>query len=213
MVFCLKAVSVTSSGLLRVHGPINDRCLGCQRTVGQPCQPRVSKMSPATVDTIPGQSLPDLSSTTSLLGQCFQPLRRIPRGLRKAVGAKLQVILEDVVASNTVKAWERLLLFPWHCLYKPDRGGQRWLLASQVNRQIADEGYSLQVLNHSKNRSSLSNDPDKYLRSAISLKLGEGDFTRAVHLASSRDSLAAVSDATFSTLQAFCILPPSLSCI
>ena len=81
------------------------------------------------------------------------------------------------------------------------------MLASQVNRQIADEGYSLQVLNHSKNRSSLSNDPDKYLRSAISLKLGEGDFTRAVHLASSRDSLAAVSDATFSTLQAKHPLP------
>ena len=50
------------------------------------------------------------------------------------------------------------------------------------------------------NRSTSLNNPAKYLRSTISLKLGEGDFTGAVRLASSRDSVAPVNDATFSAL-------------
>ena len=112
------------------------------------------------------------------------------------------LILQDVVTVNSIEAWERLLLFPRHCLYKPVRGRQRWSLASQVNRQISDETLVPQATKHlSKKNQSTLNDPERYVRSTVSLKLGEGDFTGAVRLTSSKDSLAAVTDATYFALQ------------
>ena len=117
-----------------------------------------------------------------------------------------------MVTTNSTVAWERLLLFPRHCLHKPFRGGQRWSLATQVNRQITDETYVPQATKTPNRANQVSTD---YLRSSISLKLSEGDFTGAVRLASSRDSLAPVSDATYSALKAKhppahsnCSLPP-----
>ena len=118
----MREVSVTSSGRLRVHGLLNNRCPGSRQTPDQSCQPRDSESSPAYSESVPlsadaasgapSDSSSQFSSAISLLGQRFQPLRRIPKGSREAAGAKLKAILEDVVASNTVEAWERLLLFP-----------------------------------------------------------------------------------------------------
>ena len=163
--------------MLSTHGgrqALSDRCPGSRQTPDQSCQPRDSESSPAYSESVPlsadaasgapSDSSSQFSSAISLLGQRFQPLRRIAKGSREAAGAKLKAILEDVVASNTVEAWERLLLFPRRCLHKPSRGGQRWSLASQVNRQIADEEYLPVGIDHNKvNRSTSLNNPAKYL--------------------------------------------------
>ena len=130
----------------------------------------------------------------------------MPKGSREAASAKFCSILDKIVSTNNIEAWENLLLFPRRCLHIPKRSGQRWSLASLVNRQIADENlYSLPpVLNltRSARTSTTPRDPAKYLRKAISQKLGEGDFKGAIRLACSDDTLAEMNEDTFSALQA-----------
>ena len=149
---CSREVAVTSAGLVRVHGPLSNRCSGSRQAAQRPSpQPQpseqdvVSPLSPSDSLQPPDLSArpPDLADTIAVLGQPCQTLRRIPKGSRDAVAAKLSTILENVTSSNSIEAWERLLLFPRRCLYTPSRGGQRWSLASLVNKQVANEDPSL----------------------------------------------------------------------
>ena len=130
-------------------------------------------------------------------------MRRIPKGSREAASSKLCENFEEITRSNTIEVWERLLLLPRRCLYTPSRGGQRWSLASLVNKQIADEESLLpSAQKGSAKAKNAPHDPAKYLCKAISLKLGEGDFRGAIRLACSDDSMAEVNEDTLSSLQA-----------
>ena len=103
---------------------------------------------------------------------------------------------------NDHASWDRLLRFSSRCFRAPARGGHRWSLAAAINRQLSDEvDYP-----PTPSRSSLKNfhrpqDPIKSLASRVSLKLEEGDFKGAVRLACSEDTIADMSEATFSALQ------------
>ena len=118
---CSREVTVTSAGLVRVHGPLSNRCSGSRQAAQSPSpQPQpseqdvVSPLAPSDSLQPPDSSarMPDLADTIAVLGQPCQTLRRIPKGSRDAVAAKLSTILENVTSSNSIEAWERLLLFP-----------------------------------------------------------------------------------------------------
>ena len=215
---CSREIAVTSLGLVRVHGPIDNRCPGSRQVADRPLfqyqpvsEPAVDSgplsspplNSDSTLPTPTCSRYPDLTSTSVALGQRCQFLRRIPKGSREAASSKLCEIFDEITRSNTIEAWERLLLFPRRCLHTPSRGGQRWSLASLVNKQIADEeSLPPSAQKRSAKTKNAPHDPAKYLRKAISLKLGEGDFRGAIRLACSDDSMAKVNEDTLSALQA-----------
>ena len=109
-----------------------------------------------------------------------------------------------------------LLNFSNRCLHVPKRGGHCWNLAKLVNQQLAEEnnpppptdhrGSSLHSTTHQP-----EHDPNvlQFAASGVSAKL-EGDFKGAVHLASSEDIVAKVSDVTITALRAkHTSLPPA----
>ena len=62
-------------------------------------------------------------------------LKRIPKGARQLCMAKFCTIIDEIVNSNSVAAWVRLLHFPTRCLRVPTRDGGR-SLASRVKSLI-----------------------------------------------------------------------------
>ena len=113
------------------------------------------------------------------------------------------VVPRGKVRVNDHASWDRLLRFSSRCFRVPARGGHRRSLATAINRQLSDEvDYPT-----TPSRSSLKKfyrppqDPFKSLASRVSLKLEEGDFKGAVRLACSEDTIADMSEATFSALQ------------
>ncbi len=150
---CLRSISVTSSGMVRAHGPVNSRCPGSNQ------QPRQPQQQPQQQPTPPGSPQPQSAGATAqgpavatppgttANGELAPPnfrwqaprvriLRRIPRASRGQASSKFSAILDGVVSSNSPAAWERLLYFSTRCLRVPQRSGRRWSLATQVNKQL-----------------------------------------------------------------------------
>ena len=116
---CHRTMPLTRAGLIRVHGPVEDRCPGSRK---------------------PPSSLPLRENTPT---QDFRPrrpsvsiLKRIPRASRDLSARKLASILDLVTTDNTVASWDRLFHFASRCLRVPKRGGHRRSLASHVNQMI-----------------------------------------------------------------------------
>ena len=149
---CLRSIFVTFSGLIRVHGPINNRCLGSNK---QPTQPRPVTQStsasavaigtpsldsahpaasiPATITPSPTNTAPP--ATTRLQIPHVRILKRIPRASKEQSSAKFVTLLEGVLCNSSPAAWERLFfLFCTRCLRVPQRCGRRSSLASLVNK-------------------------------------------------------------------------------
>ena len=101
-----------------------------------------------------------------------------------------------VLVANDPAAWNRQFNLCCHCLCAPRRDGNRWNLASEVNRQIREE-----VDPPSSNTSlclrqwprSLEPDPLKSLAARVAVKLEKGNFKGAVRLACSEDTIANMS--------------------
>ena len=141
---CLRCMSLTSAGVMRVHGPMGRRCPGSgkpprgfsgQRTsvpsgeavqhqgVTPSSQPSVVSLSqgePAVVQHLP----------------IVRVLRRIPKAAREQCSSKLTSILEEVVRSNDVCSWNRLFQFATSCLRLPHRGNPHQSLASKIKDQL-----------------------------------------------------------------------------
>ena len=130
-------------------------------------------------------------------------LRRIPRASRDLCARKLSTILDDVVASNSVSAWSRLMFFPRRCLRAPERGGCHRNLTHLVNKQITEERDPLapSSLFHKNRRRDASSDLISLAR-RVSIKLEEGNINGAVRLATSEESIAEDDDSTISALRA-----------
>ena len=212
---CHGFFQVTSSGLLRAHGPAHNRCPGSSTSVptAESNLPHSAPVLSAPDPPLPANTIPLVSPSELFKEHQPQVIRRIPKGSRDSASQKLCEILGDVLSNNSIEAWMRLLMFPSRCLRIPTRSGRRWSLSSSVNKQIADEA-SLSPTrrpHRSARQSSQPNSPE-FLSHKISQKLEEGDFSGAVRLASSEDSLAPVNDTTFSALLAK-HLPPSESSI
>ena len=110
----------------------------------------------------------------------------------------------DVTIENDVESWNRLFNLSSCCLAVPRRGGHRRSLASLINAQLQEERNSVpsqlhrsSYLQSTSNRVTTSN-----LAKRVSSKLEDGDFRGAVRIACSQDSLAPMSEETFSSLRA-----------
>ena len=176
---------LTRAGLIRVYGPVEDRCPGSRK---------------------PPSSLPQRETTPA---QEFRPrrplvniLKRITRASQDSSARKLASILNQVTTDNSAASWDRLFHFASRCLCAPKQGGHRRSLASHVNqmiREAADPEASRQ--RSFKQRRRPAQDPLKTLAVRVASKLDEGNFKGAVHLASSKDSVAELSDRTLQALK------------
>ena len=122
-------------GSIRTHGPRSSRCPGSNSaahvssTISQGAQP------PTNVEARGPSSSPPICLPQTRVSI----VRRLPKGSRRLASEKLCSLLEDVVATNSLASWEKLLSFAPSCLYSPRRGSKvskRWSLASQINRQL-----------------------------------------------------------------------------
>ena len=206
---CLRSFSVTSTGLVRAHGPLSCRCSGSNQPPAPARRPGASPAATAPrgddAQLSPPVSAPTVpSNSESSPPFSFRPskiLKRIPRASREQCLSKLATILEGVVTSNSLASWERLIKFPARCLRIPSRCGRRWSLATMVNRQLIEEEDPPPTPKKPSRRRVAKNDPIESLGKRVSAKLEEGDFRGAVRLACSEDSLAEKCDATFSALE------------
>ena len=182
---CLRTMPLTNAGLIRVHGPVEDRCPGSRN---------------------PPSSLPQRERTPA---QDFRPrrpsvnnLKRISRASRGLAARKLATILDLVSTDNSAASWDRLFQFAPRCLRVPKRGGHHRSLASHVNQMIREEADP-----ESPQQSSVKQcrrqprDPLETLSVRVASKLEEGDFKWAVRLASSEDSIAEPNDRTLQALK------------
>ena len=93
--------------------------------------------------------------------------------------------LKDVVKTNSLEAWERLLSFAPTHLYAPSRGGKRRSLATTINKQLDNENGPPESLIHAqeRRRQRSHDSPDLWrARFLVSSRLEEGDFRGAVKL-------------------------------
>lgn len=149
-------------GHIRVHGLIHHRCRESgqppRRTHQNPQSPRGEDSVPATPsrrvhrsshEESPAPATPPRGSPRGT-HQPPQPLqislipfvkvlKCIPKAARQQGCSKLCSILDEVVRSNSVVAWERLFLFTTRCLRVPVKSVPQQSLATAVKGQLRDE--------------------------------------------------------------------------
>uniref|UniRef100_A0A1X7TNR1 Uncharacterized protein n=1 Tax=Amphimedon queenslandica TaxID=400682 RepID=A0A1X7TNR1_AMPQE len=138
-------------------------------------------------------------SPFSLSSHSVPIIRCIPKASRSLATLKLSILLHQVVSTNSLQSWERLLSFAPRCLLSPRRGGKRWSLATQINQQLDSDDGPPEGYGH-RPRGSPSSSVDQ-LRLAVSARLEEGDFRGAIRIASSETSLASPSAKTLQALR------------
>ena len=102
---------------------------------------------------------------------------------------------------NDGTSWDQLLRFSSRCLTLPKRGGRRRNLATAVNQQLRDEANLAPQAPRRSLRSRSARGPFGYLVKRVSAKLEEGDYTDAVRIACSEDSIAVINHETLSELK------------
>ena len=145
---CHHPISVTDADLVCIHGPLRRRCPGSRQQPWSgpdnalssrsrwPCGTEEINTGSAVTSPLPlSQSLSECNPTNHSL----KILKRIPWASREPAARKLALIVEVVLVANDLAAWNCLFSFCSLCLCAPRRGGHRWNLASEVNRQIREE--------------------------------------------------------------------------
>uniref|UniRef100_A0A1X7UQU8 Reverse transcriptase domain-containing protein n=1 Tax=Amphimedon queenslandica TaxID=400682 RepID=A0A1X7UQU8_AMPQE len=150
--------------------------------------------------------LPARASTTSsglILPSSLRVsvIRRLPKASRRLAAKKLCSLLEEVVAINSSATWKNLLSFAPRFLFSPGRGGKRWSLASQINRQL-ESHVEPSIDPHNPRSCSLRRSPRSLdrLRGAVAMKMEEGDLRGAICLASLDVTMAEHTEDTFHAL-------------
>ena len=201
---CCRFMPVTKARLLRVHGPLSNRCKGSGMSPSlspstHPPHPLSLPSSTATPPSLStaatpsiAEGIPDMragEASTSLLlpsdlRNSVRVLKRIPRASRHLAASKLASNLDGVTELNDSASWSRLLQFSHRCFAVPKRGGHRRSLAARVNRQLQEEAIPLiQPVGRSYFTHG-SRAPLKSLARRVSTKLEEGDYRGAVRAAS-----------------------------
>ena len=111
---CSRCMPVTGAGVLRVHGPLSNRCAGYANGAnGQDPTP--------VPGPFPSESLLQLFRRTST---SVKVVKRIPRASRHFAATKLAHVLDGVTEHNDAASWDRLFKFSFRCLALPKRGGR-----------------------------------------------------------------------------------------
>ena len=133
---CRRTISITASGLVRLHGPIRACCPGSRRA----SLDVLSSQRSTIIEVGPPSPQPFSQSSVSLppMINC-KIVKRIPRNSRDLAAKKLASILEAVVSHNDCASWDRLLRFGSRCLRLPSNQGRPGSLTSALNKQISEE--------------------------------------------------------------------------
>ena len=162
-VVCGRSMPLTKARVFRVHGPLNNRCMGsgmspssltaedslplsAASNASSQCSPisvpvpvsnflSVNSSEPSTVSADEAE----LFLSTIRDSSRTRILKRIPRASRHLAATKLASILDDVTEKNDFSSWDRLFTFSSRCFAATKRGGQRRSLAAAVNKQLRDE--------------------------------------------------------------------------
>ena len=133
---------VNTTGLLRNHGPHNNRCNGgrarplpgTQHPVQN--QPILASQSQAAASPASSAAQTDVITHPQMNSQI---LKRIPKGARPAAANLLQKLIRDVLLHPSSSShWTKLLGFSSNCLAKPSRGGKSRNLTTQIVKQISE---------------------------------------------------------------------------
>ena len=136
---CLCPISITSAGLVCLHGPFNSDCPGSQQPpLSDAC--RSSHAHAVIWAPSPGFLCHSIMppSPSPLRNNC-RIFKRIPKNSRDRAGRKLASIIDTVVAHNDHASWHRLLLFGSRCLRVPSNRGRRQSLTKALNKKINEE--------------------------------------------------------------------------
>ena len=194
---CCRSMPVTRAGVMRVHGPLSNRCAGSGMSPSPTTLP--AGASALTVDPSSYPSSETLPSDFHFRPSSVRILKRIPRASRHLAATKLAEILDDVTDKNDLGSWFRLSRFSSRCLAVPKRGGRRRSLAAAINMQLREE---LDAPIQPPRQLSASRDVLSSLARRVSSKLEEGDYKGAVRLSCSEDTMAELNDETLSALKA-----------
>ena len=198
---CKRLMPVTRTGLIRVHGPLDNRCDGSRVPPGS---------LPSDSDCGNSQILPPLVSDAppSPQGALSPPklaartIKKIPRAARELAAKKLAGILGQVVASNDLASWDRLLHFGSRCLRVLPRGGSNYNTVKAFKKQIEDElDPAPPHPGRQQGRKAQKCSAVESLAARVTAKLEEGDFAGAIRLVCSEDTIADRSEATLNALR------------
>ncbi len=201
---CLRKICLTSSGVIRSHGPAG-------RRAGKP--PKVinsDSSEPQDHDNPLSQSQPSESPVPIPIEahqgvvECFPDVtvvKRIPKAARELCCCKLTATLEQVVSWYDVPSWNRLFSFATNCLRLPDKGSPNEPLASSLKTQLKEEHPPSRPSKPRQSKIKKRRDPMETLARRVSRKIDAGDLRGAIRLASSNETLADYDDSTFSALQ------------
>ena len=141
---CGRSMPVTKAGLLRVHGPLGNRCTGSGMLIVSPSSSITATSAPVSVGSTTSTGVTsDVTTVNSFRPTSVRIVKRIPRASRHLAATKLASILMDVTTENDVESWIRLFNFSSRCLAVPRRGGHRRSLASLINAQLQEERNSV----------------------------------------------------------------------
>ena len=201
---CGKIVVLLSTGVIRCHGPLRNRCPGSNKhPSGASSSNAALSMPSVSHDTIqlPEEPTPHEYATAVRRSQC-KTLNFVPKGSRPLFAAALEQVERAILRNpNSSDAWLRLSCIATSCLKAPlraGRGRKRCSLATHVNRQIDAFLSSAPLVvppprssaaGQTVGRSELGEEQEKYLARRVCAKLDEGDVTGAVRLASSDNTL------------------------
>ena len=160
-----REMPVTRLGMIRIHGPVTNRCPGLSNPLLQ----------------APGSSDPIVNSAIKPIPPNIKILKRIPCAAHDLAARRLASIIDDVVRENSTSCWDRLLRFLVCCLRGPKQAGHRRTLATLATQMIREEGdpdqHPSSKCSHRPSQQSWES-----LAARISSKLEEGDFKGAVRL-------------------------------
>ena len=134
-------------------------------------------------------------------------LRRIPKPARSCVADALTHALKEVLQSNSVSSWERLLSFAYHVIPVPVNSSQdgqiKESLATWTKRRAThfiNSSTPLPIPTTGNKPKTLTLTPDQ-LRKKVEAKTSDGDIQGAVKLLSSSESFAPNNADTISSLE------------
>ena len=209
---------VNTTGLLRQHGPHDNRCKG-GRSRPLPGSQRSTLSRPSSSDVDPSQTV-TITSTSAATGATLssqsdilqhphsntQILKRIPKGARPAAANLLHKLIRDVLQHpSSTTSWSKFLGFSGACFAKPSRGGKSHNLTTCIVKQVqqydtSTEPITVPISCHSKQRDKPAKNSDDTLATMASAKLEDGDVKGAVRLLCSDDVLAAQDERTYDKL-------------
>ena len=147
-----REMPITKLGMIRIHGPVTNRCLGLSNPLLQ----------------APGSSDRIVNSAIKLNPPNIKILKGIPRAAHDLAARRLAPIIDDVVRENSTSCWDRLFRFSVRCL-------------QAQTLMIREEGDPDQHPSSNRPHRP-SQESWESLAARISSKLEEGDFKGAVRL-------------------------------